>query len=80
MCYPDNNTITNYRTATGTEAISIGNSSGVNTLNIGNTGSTSSIAMLVGTGNFTLDGVGASKYDIGKSSPVLGVVYKLVMR
>jgi len=54
---------------TSTNTIGIGSFTGsTNTITIGNTNSTTGITARIGTGNFSLDGVGASIYNIGAST------------
>ncbi len=56
-------------TATGgTQTTNINTGSSASTVNIGNVTSTSGIAMLVGSGNFSLNGVAGSTYAIGAAT------------
>jgi hypothetical protein len=59
----------NINTGTSTGAVNIGNGTvGGNVISIGNTVSTTGIVERVGTGNYSLDGVGASNYTLGAST------------
>ncbi|MCX6325558.1 MAG: hypothetical protein NT144_02740, partial [Bacteroidia bacterium] len=58
----------NIASSTGNQTVNIANGAGNKTVNIGSTNGTTSITQRVGTGNFNLDGVGASTYKIGEST------------
>ncbi len=63
----NNTTNINTGTSNGTVNISTGTTGG-NIVNIGNLIGSTSVNMKIGTGNFTLDGVGASNYAFGLST------------
>jgi len=70
----NSNFATNINTGTSTGAVNIANgSTGGNAISIGNTNSTTSIDIRVGTGNFSLDGAPGSNYTIG-SSAITGTI------
>lgn len=58
----------NYATSSGGKTLNFGTGAGANILTLGSTNTTSSLTMLVGTGNFSLDGVAASTYSVGVST------------
>ena len=60
---------TNINSGTSTGAVNVGTSTaGGNAVTIGNAVGTTGITQKVGTGNYTLDGVGASTYTVGAST------------
>ena len=60
---------TNINTGTSNGAVNIANGTvGSNAISIGNTLGTTGLNQLVGTGNYSLNGVGASTYTIGSST------------
>lgn len=63
-----NNGAANLVLESGTGGLDIGVAASAQAITVGNITGTSSIAMLVGTGNFTLDGVAGSTYNIGAST------------
>jgi len=65
----NSNNSTSINTGTSTGAVNIASGTvGGNAIKIGNTNGATSLTQRVGTGNYSLDGVGASTYTIGAST------------